>query len=92
MRGAGDAAVLARAQTEVRVVLTQDKDFGELAYRVGLPAGCGVILFRLTGDDPAADGRRMIAAVETRADWSGAFAVVTAQRLRVRPLPAPPSP
>ena len=92
MRGAGHAAVLARAQAEVRAVLTQDKDFGELAYRAGLPAGCGVILFRLTGDDPDADGRRMVAAVETRSDWSGAFAVVTARRIRVRPLPAPPSP
>lgn len=71
MRGADDVAVLARAQAEVRIVITQDKDFGELAYRIGLPAGCGVILFRLAGNDPDADGRRMVAAVESRSDWSG---------------------
>jgi predicted nuclease of predicted toxin-antitoxin system len=92
MRGAGDPAVLARAQAELRIVLTQDKDFGELAYRAGLPAGCGVILFRLTGNDPDADGRRMVAAVETRTDWAGAFAVVTPRRIRVRALPGSPSP
>lgn len=92
MRGADDVAVLALAQAEVRIVITQDKDFGELAYRVGLPAGCGVILFRLAGDDPTADGRRMVAAVESRADWSGAFAVITPRRIRVRPLPPTPSP
>ena len=92
MRGADDVAVLARAQAEVRVVLTQDKDFGELAYRTGLSAGCGVILFRLAGDDPDADGRHMVAATESRTDWSGSFAVVTARCSRVRPLPPSPSP
>jgi hypothetical protein len=92
MRGSTDPAVLARAQAELRIVLTQDKDFGELAYRVGLPAACGVVLFRLSGDDPDADGRRMVAAIESRTDWSGAFAVVTARRIRIRPLPTTPTP
>jgi predicted nuclease of predicted toxin-antitoxin system len=43
MRAASDEAVLARAQSEQRLVLTHDKDFGELAFRYGLPASCGVI-------------------------------------------------
>ena len=92
MRGAADDEILARAQAESRVVVTQDKDFGELAFRSGLPATCGVILLRLTGDDPDADNRRMVAVIESRADWSGAFAVATEKRMRVRPLPpaAPP--
>jgi hypothetical protein len=29
------------------VLLTFDKDFGELAWHVGLPASSGVVLFRL---------------------------------------------
>jgi predicted nuclease of predicted toxin-antitoxin system len=36
MRGRGDPAILARAQTEERLVVTHDKDFGELAFRFGL--------------------------------------------------------
>ena len=47
MRGAGDPIVLAHAQTERRVVVTLDKDFGELAFRSRLPAQSGVILIRL---------------------------------------------
>jgi predicted nuclease of predicted toxin-antitoxin system len=88
MRGAEDPAILARAQAESRVVVTQDKDFGELAFRSGLPATCGVILLRLASDDPDADNRRIVAAIESRTDWSGAFAVVTEERIRVRPLPS----
>jgi predicted nuclease of predicted toxin-antitoxin system len=31
MRGAEDTAILSQAQAESRLVITQDKDFGELA-------------------------------------------------------------
>ena len=48
MRGATDREVLERAQQENRLVVTFDKDFGELAYRFKLPATSGVILFRLS--------------------------------------------
>jgi predicted nuclease of predicted toxin-antitoxin system len=92
MRGMDDPDILAQAQAESRVVVTQDKDFGELAFRIGLPATCGVILLRLAGDDPDMDNRRMVAVVESRTDWSGAFAVATEKRVRVRPLPSAPSP
>ena len=46
--GATDEQVIQAAQTEERILLTFDKDFGELAFRSGLRADCGVILFRLT--------------------------------------------
>ena len=45
--GSGDPEVLLRAQAEARVLMTFDKDFGELAFRYGLPASSGVILFRV---------------------------------------------
>jgi predicted nuclease of predicted toxin-antitoxin system len=37
MRSEPDIAILARAQSENRTVLTLDKDFGELAFRSKLP-------------------------------------------------------
>jgi predicted nuclease of predicted toxin-antitoxin system len=86
LRGADDPDILARAQAEFRIVVTQDKDFGELAFRFGLPAQCGIILFRLRGSDPDADNRRMVEVVESRADWAGQFAVATDDRVRMRPL------
>jgi predicted nuclease of predicted toxin-antitoxin system len=87
MRSEPDEAVLARAQAEKRLVITQDKDFGELAFRWGLEADCGVILFRLAGATPEQDNQRVVEAIEGRTDWAGQFAVVTDDRIRVRPLP-----
>jgi predicted nuclease of predicted toxin-antitoxin system len=90
MRGAGDRAVLERARAEVRLVVTFDKDFGELAVRLGLPATSGVVLFRLSGTSPEDDNTRVLAVLESRSDWSGHLAVVTGDRIRMRPLPSPP--
>jgi predicted nuclease of predicted toxin-antitoxin system len=87
MRGAGDEVILARAQSEHRIVLTHDKDFGALAFRSGLPAECGIILLRLSGADPDRDNRRALDAITSRADWAGHFSVVTDSAIRMRPFP-----
>lgn len=63
LRGEQDPALLALAQAEQRLVVTHDKDFGELAFRFGLPAECGVVLLRLAGNNPDADNQRAIAAL-----------------------------
>jgi predicted nuclease of predicted toxin-antitoxin system len=76
---------LARAQAERRLLVTYDKDFGELAVAAGLPAA-GVILVRLAGASPAHDNARAVAAILGRDDWAGHFAVVTDDRVRLRPL------
>ena len=45
--GSSDKEVLQRAQSELRILVTFDKDFGELAFHLGLPASNGIILFRI---------------------------------------------
>lgn len=87
MRGAEDSLVLARAQTERRVVVTLDKDFGELAIRARLPAQSGVILLRLDWKDPDTDNQAAVGALLSRNDWPGNFAVIERDRIRIRPLP-----
>jgi predicted nuclease of predicted toxin-antitoxin system len=87
MRGESDPAVLLRARQEGRLVVTHDKDFGELAFRNQLPAECGILLFRLGGADPDSDNRRMLEVIQGRQDWAGHFAVVTDNQIRIRPLP-----
>ena len=52
------------------------KDFGELAFRAGLPASSGVVLFRILTPSPAQVIRVAIAALESRTEWAGHFAVV----------------
>jgi predicted nuclease of predicted toxin-antitoxin system len=89
MHGAEDPAVLALAQAEQRVVVTSDTDFGELAYRSRLPAQCGVVLIRIDWTQPDGDNQVVVAALTSRDSWSGLFAVVERDRVRLRPLPPP---
>ena len=65
--GSDDSDVLKKATEQDRVVVTFDKDFGDLAYVMGLPATCGIILFNqavriprefeLPGTRPSCGGR-----------------------------------
>src|SRR5262249_41782991 len=85
--GSLDRDVLARAQQEGRILLTFDKDFGELAWRARLPAACGVVLFRFSVPSPADVGRVITQILDSRPDWAGHFSVVQADRIRMRPYP-----
>jgi predicted nuclease of predicted toxin-antitoxin system len=84
--GSKDQDVLARAVAERRILLTFDKDFGELAFHASLPADSGVILFRINAPSSSLISSAVIAAVESRSDWAGHFAVVEEHRIRMRAL------
>jgi predicted nuclease of predicted toxin-antitoxin system len=85
--GISDVDVLERAQRENRIVITFDKDFGELAFRLKLPALSGIILFRISMPSSAYVAQAAVAALESRTDWAGHFAVVEEHRIRLTPLP-----
>ena len=87
MPGAMDDGILQRAQDDSRLVVTFDKDFGELAFRWGLSASCGVILFRLRMLSPEYVRDRVIQTLAERVDWTGHLFVVEEFRIRTRPLP-----
>ncbi len=50
--GIKDPEVMARARAEDRVLLTFDKDFGELVFHLGEKASNGIVLFRIMGPSP----------------------------------------
>lgn len=87
MSGAADVEVLARAEADGRVLLSFDKDFGELAFRSGLPATCGVVLFRFAPLSPEFVAERVVTTLAGATHWAGHFAVVEETRIRIRPLP-----
>lgn len=60
--GSSDVQVLERAQREHRIVVTFDKDFGELAFHSGLPASSGVALFRISAPSSAHVARVAVAS------------------------------
>lgn len=84
--GASDREVLQRAVAEDRIVVTFDKDFGELAFRHGLPMSTGVILLRMRAQDASTLAEIVVTALESRNDWSGHFSVVESRRVRMTPL------
>ena len=86
-RGCGDAAVLAKAQSEARLLITFDKDFGELVFRRGKAASHGIVLFRLRKPSPDFVARRVAQILESTTKWEGHYAVVDEHSIRLRPLP-----
>jgi predicted nuclease of predicted toxin-antitoxin system len=84
--GSADEDVLALASEEERVLLTFDKDFGELAFRSGLPAKCGIVLFRIPMRSAEYLAQFIVNLMASRSDWSGQFSVVEVDRIRMKPL------
>ena len=86
--GADDESVLAMARTDERIVVTFDKDFGELAFRKGVGASCGVILLRPRLRSPDFLTQFLCAVLAHDIDWQGHFTVAQEGSLRVVPLPS----
>ena len=87
--GASNEAVFDRALRERAILLTADKDFGEIAVgRAG--ASPGVVLFRRSVADPAGAAARLLALVQEHGEsLYGLHTVITPGRARVRRLDAP---
>ena len=82
--GLADDEVLARAHEQGIVLLSADKDFGELVYRQRRPHA-GVLLLRLSGLDEDAKCELVSRVVgEHGADLAGAFSVLAGEVLRIR--------
>ena len=81
-----DEDVLARAGATDRILITADKDFGDLVFARGLPAAPGVILLRINAD-AYARAAILAAALQTRDDWAAHFSVIDSKRIRREPLP-----
>ena len=86
MREATDAELLHRSFEEKRILLTEDKDFGELVYRLRKPAH-GVLLLRFSATARALKMRRLQSLLETHEDrLAGAFVTLEPGTTRIRPL------
>lgn len=84
--GSTDPQVLRRAREEDRILLTEDKDFGDLVFRFrfALPE---LVLLRILPEDRAIKGDRLHAAIEQfGTGLIGRYVVVEKSRTRARPL------
>jgi predicted nuclease of predicted toxin-antitoxin system len=87
--GIDDDAIIALAVDEGRVVITEDKDFGELVTRRGraLPS---LILLRIEPRDRHLKAQRLLTLLARhRNKLIGCYAVVDVASVRLRPIAAP---
>jgi predicted nuclease of predicted toxin-antitoxin system len=83
--GMPDTAVLDLANQENAILLTFDKDFGDLVYRQR-HVSQGVILLRLHGLLPEKKAQLIVSMIHKHGpDLPGAFTVLTPEKVRVRP-------
>ena len=84
--GISDDVVLSLANQEADVLLTADKDFGELVYRQGRLMS-GILLVRLAGLSPARKADIVASAINRHStELQGAFAVLAPGSFRIRRL------
>lgn len=84
--GITDDEVLDIAREQGRILLTEDKDFGELVFRLkrGL---LGVILVRLPEDNWESHWSRLMSVIERYKDMlTGNFTVIEEKKIRFRRL------
>lgn len=70
-----------------RILLTEDKDFGQLVFAAGRKT-LGVVLLRFPARARSGVGARMLELVRKRADrLVGSFVVLEPERIRISLLP-----
>jgi predicted nuclease of predicted toxin-antitoxin system len=86
MRGATDDEILRRAYLENRILLTEDKDFGELVYRLQHPA-YGIILLRFNPVEQHHKHTRLLQVLREYADQLVKhFIVIEVDKIRIRSI------
>lgn len=83
--GSSDVAILQRADIGRMVLVTYDRDFGELIFHRGWQAPKAVLYTRLNRADPAQIARRLIAVLE-RGVQDGQMMTITQDGERIRPF------
>jgi predicted nuclease of predicted toxin-antitoxin system len=85
--GSNDAALLDRAETEGRVVLTLDRDFWHLALRrPGALKQSGVVLFRVHPAIPQNIAPLVDSMLRAGHDWIRHVSVITADGIEMFPV------
>lgn len=84
--GITDSQVLSEAYQEKRILITEDKDFGELVYRLKKPV-YGVILLRFNPLEKEKKIERIIDLITNHSSrLKGNFLVLDSEKTRIRPL------
>lgn len=85
--GLTDVDVLVQSVSEERILLTEDRDFGELIFREQRKA-YGVILLRIPPEERQQKADRITMLMQHyQSELRGSMTIVTLNTIRIRPLP-----
>ncbi len=83
-KGVTDEEVIKLALEQNRILLTEDKDFGQLVYAAGKET-CGVILFRFPSKEREVMARKVIELVNVEKEMlQTSFVVLELDKTRIR--------
>lgn len=85
--GISDRKIMERANQEGRIVVTFDRDYGELIYRRHLPAPSGVLYLRFTPLAPEEPAEYVLCLLKDKnISLASRFTVADRAQIRQRPL------
>jgi predicted nuclease of predicted toxin-antitoxin system len=85
--GISDDEVLASAKEKEAILITADKDFGNLIFRLG-KLSAGIILIRLSGLSNNEKAALVLKVVEDHSDeLAASFTVISIDHIRIKNLP-----
>jgi predicted nuclease of predicted toxin-antitoxin system len=85
--GITDKEVIQTAKKENRIIITLDRDYGELVFRHGLKPVAGVIYLRLNEYEPDLPARLILGIIkDSKLTFSGKFTVIDHNGIRQRNL------
>jgi predicted nuclease of predicted toxin-antitoxin system len=88
MAGSKDRAILELAEQDHLIILTFDRDYGELIFRYQMPSPAGIIYLRFDPSSPEESANLIIHLLESRIiDFEHKFTVLDRDRIRQRSLP-----
>jgi predicted nuclease of predicted toxin-antitoxin system len=82
--GISDPHVIAMAQAEERIILTFDKDYGELIFKGGIGSPPAVLFLRYRGRDPKAAAALIQDALSVGTVFENRFTVIEEEGIRQR--------
>ncbi len=85
-QGIDDMTVIEKANEEQRIIITFDKDFGDLVFKSQQKIHFGVILLRLKLTNLEETALFITQVLQSREDWHLYFSVIEYDKIRIREL------
>jgi predicted nuclease of predicted toxin-antitoxin system len=82
--GISDGDVILKAHQENLIILTFDKDYGEIIFKENLTNPPAVIFFRDKGSEPETGGNRLLEIIKEKLLFENKFTVIEENGVRQR--------